>query len=104
MEYPASDFTNTHAWAGEDWKLSSANLGAWHLIAFASVPIVAPPPPAAAKDYRSSDDSAIGVPFENMSAEDAEDLADGLATLRKYESEGADVFVRYRDYANGRSK
>lgn len=36
--------------------------------------------------------------------EDLEDLADGLATLRAYESQGAGRFIRYSDYTEQRRR
>jgi hypothetical protein len=38
------------------------------------------------------------------SLEDLEDLEDGLATLRKYQSQGASGFVPYSDYTENRRR
>ena len=107
MERPSSESTNTHAWTGDEWEFRSVNvvgLGNWEIVPLACANLVImAAPPAASIDFRSNEDCmAQTLTDDERNAEDAEDLADGLATLRKYESDGVGSFVKYSDYSTER--
>jgi hypothetical protein len=106
MERSDHETTNTFAWAGEDWKIepfNGAGLGTFRIVPLAVAGLlVATAPPAPAFEYSSADSSVGEGSVDSLSDEDLEDLADGLETLRRYQSEGVDGFVPYRDYQERR--
>ena len=70
-------------------------------------PVVLAEPPAAPAEFVSFEGPGYSRPGSDAdleAQENAEDLADGLATKRKYVSEGVNGLIHYGEHAGRRSR